>query len=65
MDAHHKKMNNNDYLRIRIIRNQEKIKLFELNDNEHNKIVVNHLKNENEKLLKLFIKNGVKFQEII
>ena len=49
-------MNDEDYLRVRIIRNQEKIELFKLNDNNGNIIVLNRLKNENDKLIRLMIK---------
>ncbi|KKN59630.1 hypothetical protein LCGC14_0540270 [marine sediment metagenome] len=43
-------------LKVRIIRNQEKIELFKLNDNNGNIIVLNRLKNENDKLIRLMIK---------
>ena len=42
-------------LRIRIIENKKKIKFFKLND-LNNKIVINHLENENLKLKKLLDK---------
>jgi len=51
-------MNDNDYLRKKIIQNSEKIKLFNLNNNKSNKIVVKYLENEIKKLIKLIIKNG-------
>ena len=43
-------------LKVRIIRNREKIELFKLNDNNVNIIVLNRLKNENDKLIRLMIK---------
>ncbi len=43
-------------LKVRIIRNREKIELFKLNDNNGNIIVLNRLKNENDKLIRLMIK---------
>ncbi len=50
-------MNDKKYnLKVRILKNQEKIDFFKQNDNEGNEIVVNHLKIENNKLIKILDK---------
>lgn len=50
-------MNDKKYnLKVRILKNQEKIDFFKQNDKEGNEIVVNHLKIENNKLIKILDK---------